>query len=155
MNPHPNIPILEYDYITDGIYIGTNQCCQAHFDEKLRSEGIEADVSLEEERVDMPFGVEFYTWIPIQNHTAPTQEQLRFGVSVLSELVAMKKKVYVHCRNGHGRAPTVVAAYLIKKGKGAEEAISFIKSRRPSMHLESVQEDSLRDFASRIHKAYA
>lgn len=155
MNPHPNIPILEYDYITDGIYIGTNQCCQIHFDEKLKGEGIEADMSLEEERVDTPFGVEFYTWIPIQNHTAPTHEQLQFGVSVLGELVAMKKKVYVHCRNGHGRAPTMVAAYLIAKGKDAKGAVDFIKTRRPSMHLEAVQEDSLQEFALHTHKAHA
>jgi len=155
MNPHPAVPILEYNYITDGIYVGTNQCCQAHFDEKLKSEGIEADISLEEERVDTPFGVEFYTWIPVRNHAAPTQEQLRFGVSVLDELVAMQKKVYVHCRNGHGRAPTMVAAYLIKKGKGVEEAIRFIKTKRPSMHLESVQEDSLRDFALHAHQTHA
>jgi len=35
-NEHPKIQILEYNYITDGIYIGTNQCCQTHFDERLK-----------------------------------------------------------------------------------------------------------------------
>lgn len=52
---------LDYDEITDGISIGTNQCCRAHFDERLRQEGITADISLEEDRVDQPFGVEFCT----------------------------------------------------------------------------------------------
>ena len=33
---HPQIKQLEYNYITDGIYIGTNQCCQKHFDERLK-----------------------------------------------------------------------------------------------------------------------
>ena len=126
---HPQIKILEYSYISDGIYIGTNQCCQIHFDEGLRKEGIEADISLEEERVDAPFGVKFYTWIPIKNHTAPTNEQLEFGVAVLEKLVSLKKKIYIHCQNGHGRAPTVVAAYLVKKGKGVDETIEFIKTK--------------------------
>ena len=143
---HPQMKELEYNYITYGIYIGTNQCCQTHFDEKLKQEGIEVDVSLEQERVDTPFGVQFYVWIPIKNHTAPTNEQLNFGVGVLQKLVDMKKKIYVHCQNGHGRAPTMVAAYLTKRGKSVEEAIDFIKSKRPSIHLEEVQKQTLRDW---------
>ena len=35
---HPEERELEFNHITDGIYIGTNVCCQAHFDEKLASE---------------------------------------------------------------------------------------------------------------------
>lgn len=152
MKSHPQIKTLEYSYITNGIYIGTNQCCQTHFDEKLKNEGIEADISLEEEQVDTPFGAQFYIWIPIKDHTAPTSEQLEFGVATLEKLVAMKKKVYVHCQNGHGRAPTMVAAYLIKKGKGVEEAIDFIKTKRPSIHLEKVQRESLEKFSKTINQ---
>lgn len=144
---HEQIPALEYNYITDGIYIGTNQCCTTHFDEKLGEEGITADISLEEDRLDAPFGVDFYVWIPVQNHTAPKREKLEFGVSILEKLAAMGKKVYVHCKNGHGRAPMFVAAYLVKKGKSPAEAESFIKSQRPSMHLEEVQRQALEDFA--------
>lgn len=150
MNNHPDVPILEYNYITDGIYIGTNQCCQRHFDEKLKKEGIEVDISLEEDRVDAPFGVEFYIWIPIENHTAPTQDQLDFGVSVLEKLVALDKKVYVHCRNGHGRAPTMVAAYLVKQGKSVDEALEFVGSKRPSIHLEEIQREGLDGFAEKM-----
>lgn len=134
---------LDFNYITDGIYIGTNQCCQTHFDESLMQDGVRADISLEEERIDAPFGVAFYVWIPVKNHAAPSQDQLAFGVSVLEKIVAMKKKVYVHCQNGHGRAPTLVAALLIKQGKTADEAIAFIRSRRPLVHLSNEQKDAL------------
>lgn len=144
---HPQIKELEYNHIIDGIYIGTNQCCQTHFDERLKQEGIDADISLEEERVDAPFGVQFYTWIPVKNHTAPTKEQLDFGIATLEKLVGMKKKIYVHCQNGHGRAPTIVAAYLIKQGREVDEAIEFIKSKRPSIHLEEIQKEALREFS--------
>jgi protein-tyrosine phosphatase len=139
-------PALDFNYIADGIFIGTNQCCQTHFDEQLRQEGITADISLEEDRIDAPFGVDFYVWIPVKNQTPPKPDQLVFGVSVLEKLVVMGKKVYVHCKNGHGRAPTLVAAHLISKGKTAEEAEAFIKLKRPSMHLEEVQRQALRDF---------
>lgn len=147
MNEHSQIKQLEYNHITDGIYVGTNQCCQTHFDKKLKQEGIEADISLEEERVDAPFGVEFYAWIPIKNHAAPTHDQLDFGVATIEKLVNMKKKIYVHCQNGHGRAPTMVAAYLIKKGKSVDEAIEFIKTKRSSIHLEEEQKEALSEFS--------
>lgn len=150
MNEHSQIKTLEYNYIADGIYIGTNQCCQTHFDEKLKQEGIEADISLEEERVDAPFGVSFYIWLPVKNHTAPRQQLLEFGVATLEKLVKMKKKIYVHCQNGHSRAPTLVAAYLIKKGKTIDEAIDFIKDRRPTIHLEKVQKIALEEFYKRL-----
>ncbi len=146
---HPQAKELEYNYITDGIFIGTNQCCQTHFDEKLKKEGITADISLEEERIDAPFGVDFYVWIPVKNHTPPAPDQLKFGVSTLEKFVQMGKKVYVHCKNGHGRAPTLAAAYLISKGKSPEEAEEFIKSKRPSMHLEDVQRQALKDFSKK------
>lgn len=152
MTNHPQIKQLEYDYITDGIFIGTNQCCQTHFDEKLKQEGIEADISLEEERVDTPFGIDFYTWIPTRDHAPPTPDKLEFGVSVLEKLVAMKKKVYVHCQNGHGRAPTLVAAYLIHQGKTPKEAIDFIKLKRPTIHLEEVQRSALEEFFNQRNK---
>ena len=144
---HPQIKELEYNNVIDGIYIGTNQCCQAHFDEELTKEGITADISLEEDRLDAPFGVDFYVWIPVKNHVAPKTDQLEFGVSVLEKFVSMQKKVYVHCKNGHGRAPTLVAAYLVKNGKSPEEAEALIKARRPSMHLEEVQREAIRNFS--------
>lgn len=146
---HSQIKELEYNEIVDGIYIGTNQCCQTHFDEKLKKEGITADISLEEDRLDAPFGVEFYVWIPVKNHEAPSKDQLEFGVSVLDKLIAMGKKTYVHCKNGHGRAPTLIAAYLITKGKSPAEAEAFIKSKRPTMHLEDIQRQALKDFSKK------
>lgn len=147
MIDHPQNKKLDYNFIADGIYIGTNQCCQTHFDEELKKLGITADISLEEERLDAPFGVDFYTWIPVKNHLPPNQDQMEFGVSTLEKLVAMKKKVYVHCKNGHGRAPTLVSAYLIRKGKSPEEAEAFIKLKRPTMHLEEIQREALKSFS--------
>lgn len=149
IHDHEHAKELEYDYIADGIYIGTNQCCQTHFDERLVREGVRADISLEEERIDAPFGVEFYVWIPVKNHAAPSPDQLEFGASVLEKIVSMRKKVYAHCKNGHGRAPTLVAAYLIRRGMDPEEAETFIKSKRPSIHLETVQRDALRTFSGK------
>lgn len=140
---------LEFDYIVDGIYIGTNQCCETHFNEELLKEGISADISLEEERLDAPFGVEFYVWMAVKDHTPPSPDQIDFGVAALQKLEALGRKIYVHCKNGHGRANTLVAAYLIRKGKTPEEAEAFVKKQRPVTHLRDVQREALRKFAQK------
>ncbi len=145
MEIHPQNK-LEFNHIIDGIYIGTNQCCQMDFDAVLVKEGITYDISLEKDRIDAPYGVTSYIWIPVEDHQAPTQEQLGFGVDVLEKIVSLDKKAYVHCKNGHGRAPALVVAYLIKNGKNVEEAIALVKSKRPSIHLEDVQKKALEDF---------
>ena len=56
MTKHNTIPEFNFDYIDEGIYIGSNVCCQTHFDERLTSEGITSAISLEGEKVDTPYG---------------------------------------------------------------------------------------------------
>lgn len=146
MDHHEPSKILEYDYIADGIYIGTNKCCQGHFDKLLKSENIEVDISLEATRIDAPFGVDFYIWLPVKNDTAPAPDQLEFGVYSLEKFVKMKKKIYVHCQNGHSRAPTIVAAYFIKQGKTPEDALKLLISKRPAIHLREAQKKALENF---------
>jgi len=137
---------FEYNQITDQIFLGSNLCCQGHFDQELLKQGITADISLEGERVDAPFGVEFFVWIPVENHHAPTNEQLEFGISALSKMVEMGKKVYVHCKYGYGRSPTLIIAYFISLGYSVSDAIAHVKSKRPTTHLSEVQVEALEEF---------
>lgn len=144
---HADTHPLEYNQIDSHIYIGTNQCCQSHFAEELLKKGISADVSLEEDRVDAPFGVESYLWLPVKDHTSPVPDQLRIGVATLRELASLDKKVYVHCKNGHGRAPTLVSAYYIAQGMSVQDAIRFVCEKRLGAHLEESQKRALALFA--------
>jgi len=130
---HPLLT-FEYSQITPLIYIGTNMCCQAHFDKSLLKKGIKANISLEEKRLDQPFGVDYYLWLPTKDHQAPTLKQLRMGVAFLKEALKQKMKCYVHCQRGHGRAPTLVAAFLVSEGMNVQEAFAFIKQKRPDIH---------------------
>lgn len=149
---HSKTPILEYNYITDGIYIGTNQCCVMGLAEVLKKENITADISLEENRLDAPFGVDVYVWIPVADQMAPTQDQLSFGAESIEKLVSQNRKVYVHCKNGHGRAPIFVSAYLIRKGYKPEEAVGLIASKRPGVHLHKPQEEAIREYHENLNK---
>ncbi len=137
---------FEYSQITKYIYIGTNMCCQSHFDKSLLKKGIKADVSLEEIKLDRPYGVDYYLWLPTKDHTSPSLKQLEIGTSFLKELNRQKIKCYVHCERGHGRAPTLVAAYLITTGKSANKALANVKKKRPEIHPNKRQILILRRF---------
>ena len=138
---------FEWNKITPYIYIGTNRCCQAHFDKTLLKKGVRADISVEKEKLDAPWGIDYFLWLPTRDKTAPNQKKLRIGVDMIKRCVEQKEIMYIHCKNGHGRAPILVAAYLIEaKGFTVRQAISFIKKRRTTIHLEISQKKALEKF---------
>ncbi len=138
--------VFEYSKITPYIYIGTNQCCQGHFEKELLKKGIKADISMEEDALDTPLGVDYYFWLPTKDHKAPAQKQLTIGVQLLRAFEKQKIKCYIHCKRGHGRSPILVAAYLIKKGMKVEQALEFIKKRRQKIHPNKSQIAALKRF---------
>ncbi len=149
---HPKHIQFEYNKITSYIYIGTNQCCISHnFAKKLIKKGIEADISLEKERLDTPFGVKYFLWLPVKDHTAPNQKQLLIGAKAIKNFVNAEIKVYVHCKRAHGRSPTLVAAYFILKGMTTKDAIKTIKQKR-AIHLRSSQLKALKRFEKTLRK---
>lgn len=145
-----NHKVLEFNQITDLIYLGTNLCCSAVPHIKiLLDHGIKADVDLEEERQEETPNIDTYLWLPVKDHHAPTQEQLDTGVATIDSLVKNNKKVYLHCKNGHGRSPTLLAAYFISQGMEVGEAIEKIRSKRLGIHIRDVQIEALNIFRQR------
>ncbi|MEK7192100.1 MAG: dual specificity protein phosphatase family protein [Patescibacteria group bacterium] len=142
---HP-LKTFDYNEIIDAIFIGNNMCCQADFEKELLNQGVAADISLEEEKIDSPIGVDYFLWLPTKNHYAPDNKKLELGVTALDFFVKNKIKVYVHCKNGHGRAPTLVAAYFISKGMTKDQAINLLTSKRPGVHLNDKQIKALDTF---------
>ena len=139
----------DFNQITDQIFIGTNFCCMEHFDERLLKLGVTTNISLEAIKTDSPFGVKAYAWLPVEDHFSLTEYQFRVGTAVLEKAIENGEKIYVHCQNGHGRAPALVAAYFMTSKKiGPEEAIQIIKEKRPEIHLEETQWEGLRKFAN-------
>ncbi len=141
---------FNYNKITPYIFLGTNQCCQTHFDEQLLEKGVKVDISMEEERIDRPYGVGGFLWLPTKNHDAPSLKQLELGVAAIDKLVEQETKMYIHCKNGHGRAPTMLAAYFVSQGMSTEEAIGIIADKRPEIHIEDIQVEQLKKFQESI-----
>ncbi len=146
-----NLKGFDYDQIDDEVFIGTNMCCQFGFNKELLTRGIKADISLEKEKIDAPEGIEYFLWLPTEDKQAPTQDKLHLGVQVLEFLINRKIKVYIHCRNGHGRGPTLFIAYLIKKGMSIDDALQHLKAKRPTFHLTEPQINSLKAFKESLN----
>lgn len=84
-----------------------------------------------------------YRLYPVLDGVAPSPEQFRQWVS---EVAALPGIVYIHCAEGHGRTGMFAAALLLARGeaKSAEEALAFVKSKRPLVRLGRQQVAALR-----------
>lgn len=139
--------IFNYNQITDSIFLGSNLCCtNPTHTGILKKEGISADIDLEIERQGEVPEVEVYLWLPVVDRTAPTIIQLETGVAAIDSLVKRSEKIYVHCKKGHSRSTTLVAAYFVSKGMTPDEAIAKIKLKRDEIHLQDVQLEVLRQY---------
>jgi protein-tyrosine phosphatase len=143
---------FDYTQITDAVFIGTNMCCQFGFSQELLSKGVRADISLEKDRTDAPDGVDYFLWLPTENHTPPSPLALEMGIQFLDSAIKNKTKIFIHCKNGHGRAPTLFAAYLVSHGMEVQEAIDSIAAKRSEIHLYESQIAALNEIKAKYRK---
>lgn len=135
---------FDYTQINEDIFIGTNMCCQFGFAKELLAKNVRADISLENNRVDAPLGVDYFLWLPTVDGSAPSPDKLRLGVQTLEFFAARQIKTFIHCKNGHGRAPTLYIAYLMKQGMTMDAAFAMLKKKRQAIHLTEAQKKALR-----------
>ncbi len=146
--------VFDYSKVSENVFIGSDLCqagvCLLHGEEfKSLEVSIELNLSAEANEVP-PKEVESYIWLPVDDGQAPTESQLNLGSAIIKEAVDNGKKVYVHCKNGHGRSPTMVAAYLIRFEKlSLEAALNLIKEKRPESHIEEIQIKALGEFSNK------
>ncbi len=141
---------FDYSQITDEVFIGTNMCCQFGFSKELLSKGVRADISLEKDRTDAPDGVDYFLWLPTENEKPLTPKALEIGIKFLDFLISNKIKTFIHCKKGHGRAPTLFIAYLVSKGMSVQDAFDLIAAKRSVIHLTEAQKQALDEFKASL-----
>jgi hypothetical protein len=88
-----------------------------------------------------------YLCLLVLDTSPPTQEQLREGVLWIEKQLQYGG-VFLHCAVGHGRSATIIAAYLLhaKVVLGVQEAIDFIKRKRPRINVNPAQISALKNY---------
>lgn len=146
------VPLLRYSRVTPQIYVGPqfNKLGKR----ALERAGITADVNLRVEFDDAAHGLalEHYCHLPTVDDAAPAVAHLQEGVDFIDAIVRQGGKVYIHCKAGVGRAPTMAAAYFLSQGMALDEAIALIKQARPFITITPPQMAGLRAYELQARK---
>jgi atypical dual specificity phosphatase len=88
----------------------------------------------------------------INDHMAPSVEQIDKIISFIHDEISKKRPVTVHCAAGQGRTGTILASYILKHlSFNAEESIAKIRKLRPPS-IEDSQEKSLYLYENYLQK---
>lgn len=121
--------MYQLNWITD--HLATGHAPMSYADlESIRHQGVRAIVNLCGEFCDLhqieeESGFEVY-YLPVVDECAPDLSAMEQALDWMDEAIYLDKKVLVHCRMGHGRTGTFIAAYLLRRGfdyKGAEKTM--------------------------------
>jgi dual specificity MAP kinase phosphatase len=139
------LPRLRRCQITANLFLGSQYNKLGL--QKLKSLGITAIVNMREHSVygdSLYLGIKYLHLATVDN-TPPAIETLITGADFIDNEIKNGGKVYVHCRQGLGRGPTMTLAYLLKTGLTYDDAFMLVKKVRPFINPRSSQVDRLRE----------
>ena len=149
------LPTIKRSQITSNLFLGSQYNLLGL--RKLKALGITAIVNM---RIHSVYnkaqykGFE-YRHYPTVDNTAPTLDVLIQGAQFIDDQIRKKGKVYVHCRQGLGRGPSMAIAYLIKSGLTLEDALALVKKVRPFINPRRSQITRLRELERFYHAQLA
>lgn len=134
------LPTMKYSQITPNLYLGGQYSLRAI--KTLKKRGITAVVNMRMRSVHssaqkkVPFTI---LHLPTPDLTAPSIPDLQKGITFIDSEIEKGGRVYVHCRQGEGRGPTMVIAYLISQGLILEDALQEVQRIRSFARPTKVQ----------------
>ena len=149
---------LNFGWLIDGEVAGHSAPTSTDDLVFLKSKGIRALVRMEEEhrvlvtpdQIREQGLTDFHQ--PIADFTAPTPRQIDRMIQFIEDNVARGRPVGVSCHAGIGRTGTLLACYLVKNGKTAEEAMQEVALKRRAAVETEEQKQAVREYARRMGK---
>ena len=140
-------PLNRFTFITPQLYLG-GQYNLRGFKVILRREftGIVnmREVSVHNlDNIDT-LGVK-YLHLPTKDLTAPKLEDLQKGIEFIKNEIDVGGKVYVHCKHGEGRGPSMAISYLISTGMTLVDALELVRRTRGFIRPTNVQMERLKE----------
>ena len=148
------LPLLKRSKITANLFLGSQYSPIGL--KKLKVLGVTAIVNMrehsdyEEARYD---GVN-YLHLPTVDNTPPPMDTLIRGADFIDKEISSGGKVYVHCRQGLGRGPTMAIAYLLKTGLTFDDAFKLVKSVRTFIDPRPEQIQRLKELETYYSKTH-
>lgn len=124
------IPTLRRSQITANLFLGGQYNLVGL--RRLKEMGITAIINMRMHSIYQAAQYEgfHYLHLPTIDNTAPLLQDLIKGAEFAHEEIKNGGKVYIHCRQGLGRGPTMAIAYLLKMGATYEDAFATVKKTR-------------------------
>lgn len=122
-------PMLKYSHVAPNVYLGGKYPISAYT--LFREWGVTGVISMRTSKSPpAPEGITVLN-LPTRDWSPPSISDLEKGIQFAEEQISGGGSVYIHCRLGEGRGPSMAAAYLISKGYTADEAIRLLRRNRP------------------------
>ncbi|MGA2286186.1 MAG: dual specificity protein phosphatase, partial [Dehalococcoidia bacterium] len=87
--------------------------------------------------------------VAVDDREAPSQDQLDAATNWTLAEIAAGRKVYIHCRSGIGRSPSIACAVLVAIGYPLADAYQIIRRQRPWAAFSESQRAALEEFERR------
>lgn len=141
-------PTLRFSRVTPEIHVGGQYLRRGW--ERLHGRGITAVISMRGEIDDSALGLlpPRYLYLPTVDNHAPPLAFLFQGTVFIHEEIRRGGRVYIHCWEGVGRAPTMAAAYLVSAGLTPAQAWQRVRDVRPFIRPTLAQIDQIERFAA-------
>jgi atypical dual specificity phosphatase len=139
--------MLNFSYLIPGVLAGSSLPRGRKDLDRLYAEGIKVLVTAMEDSLNKDLveevGLEYH-YFPVLPYGTPSLKQINEFVDLVNTNRAKGRPVAVHCYMGWGRTGTLLAAYLVSEGMGADEAIAEVREKRPGSIETFGQEQILR-----------
>jgi protein-tyrosine phosphatase len=139
------LPRISRSQITAHLFLGSQYNLMGL--KKLKAIGVTAIVNM---RTHNTYGEAThegikYLHLPTTDNTAPPLEVLIKGAEFIDSEIKRGGIVYVHCRQGLGRGPTMAMSYLIKLGMTYEDAFAMVRRVRKFINPQRSQVEKLKE----------